>query len=257
MRLRPLLLPLLALGFSSCLPLLEPRVTVPKLTGTFRVLFIGNSHSYVEDLSGLVQAVARQAGNTELQTARVAFPDFALEDHATEGTALRALEGSDWEYVVMQQGPSALPESQAHLKFWSAWWKPHITAAKATPVLYQIWPSTARRFDAAGTLQSYRDAAAMVDGILAPAGDAFTAALTADPTIGVYSDDGMHASRRGAYVAALVIVGRLLDVDVEALPDQIPGSSEPAAVVQSLQAAAAAALARNVARPVSMMPSQP
>lgn len=249
-----LLLPLLAFGFSGCLPVLAPEPDVPKLTGTFRVLFVGNSHSYVQDLSGLVQALARQAGNTELKTARVAFPDYALEDHASEGTAMKALHGSDWEYVVMQQGPSALPESQTHLRFWTSWWHTHITAAKATPVLYQVWPSAARRFDAAGTLTSYSNAAAAVGGILAPAGDAFTAALTANASIGVYAGDGFHASSRGAYVAALVIVGRLLEIDVETLPDQIPGSSEPESVVRALQAAAALALERNPARPT--LPSE-
>jgi cell wall-associated NlpC family hydrolase len=244
-----LVLPLWVVGFSGCLPVFAPDPKVPKLTGTFRVLFVGNSHSYVQDLSGLVQSVARQAGNTELQTARVAFPDYALEDHANEGTVMRALRGSDWEYVVMQQGPSALPESQNHLRFWTTWWAPYITAANATPVLYQVWPSTARRFDAEGTLISYTNAAAAVGGILAPAGDAFTAAIAANASVGVYAGDGFHASSRGAYVAALVIVGRLLEIDVETLPDEIPGYAEPASVVQALQAAAATALNRNAVRP--------
>lgn len=250
MRRHTLLLPLLAAALSGCLPVFAPQTDAPRLTGTFRVLFVGNSHSYEQDLSGLVQQVARQAGNTELLTARVAFANFALEDHASEGTALRALQGSKWEYVVMQQGPSALLESQAHLRYWTQWWSPHISSAEATPVLYQVWPSAARRSDAAANLQSYTNAAAAVGGILAPAGDAFTAALAADPSIGVYSGDGMHASRRGAYLAALVIVGRLLEIDPETLPPTIPGSSEPESVVRALQRAASLALARNPARPL-------
>ncbi len=243
------LLPLVAVGFSACLGLVAPKPEVPRLTGNLRVLFVGNSHSYEQDLSGLVQLVARQAGNTELLTARVAFANYALEDHAYEGTAQKALEGSQWEYVVMQQGPSSLASSHSHLSYWSQWWHPRITAAQAMPVLYQIWPSAGRRGDAANALLSYSNAAALVGGLLAPAGDAFTAALEADGDIGVYAWDGMHASRRGAYLAALVIVGRILDVDVRTLPPVIPGSSEPEAIVRALQQAAATALARNPARP--------
>lgn len=249
MRPQQLLLPIVAVGFSGCLSFLEPRSDVPTLSGSLRVLFVGNSHSYEQDLSGLVRLVARQAGNTELSTARVAFPNFALEDHASDGSARKALEASDWEYVVMQQGPSSLPSSQAHLLQWSQWWLPHIAAAGATPVLYQVWPSAGRRGDAANALLSYTNAAAAIGGILAPAGDAFTAALEADSQVSVYATDGLHASRRGAYLAALVIVGRILEVDVESLPPTIPGASEPEEVVRSLQRAAALALARNPARP--------
>lgn len=249
MRPQQLLLSLVAVGFSGCLGLFEPKPAVPKLSGDLRVLFIGNSHSYEQNLSGMVQQVARQAGNTELVTARVAFPDYGLEDHAQEGTALKALKGSDWEYVVMQQGPSSLVASQANLLYWSQWWLPHISAAQATPVLYQVWPSVGRRGDSANALLSYTNAAAAVGGILAPAGDAFTAALDATGDIAVYSPDGLHASRRGAYVAALVIVGRILDVDVETLPPVIPGASESESVVRALQRAAATALERNPARP--------
>jgi hypothetical protein len=249
MRLLHSLLPFVAMGFSGCIGLVDPAPKVPQLSGTLRVLFVGNSHSYEQDLSGMVQAVARQAGNTNLLTARVAFANYALEDHAYEGTAVKALERSNWEYVVMQQGPSSLESSQQHLGYWSQWWQPRITAAQATPVLFQIWPSAGRRGDAANALLSYANAAALVGGILAPAGDAFTAALEADGSIGVYSPDGLHASRRGAYLAALVIVGRILELDVETLPPEIPGASESPDVVRALQRAAAAALARNPARP--------
>jgi hypothetical protein len=198
----------------------------------------------------MVQALARLAGNTELRTAKIAFPAFALEDHAYEGTALAALRGSDWEYVVMQQGTSAAPASQNHLRAWASWWYPHILQANAEPVMYQIWPDVTRRIDAAAALESYTGAAVAIEAILAPAGDGFTAALDSNATIGVYSSDGLHASRRGAYLAALTILGRLIEVNVESLPPVIPGSSEPETVVRELQRAAAIALARNPARPL-------
>jgi hypothetical protein len=250
MRIRQLLiLPLIVL--SGCLGLLSPDVEVPKLTGTFRVLFIGNSHTYENNVPAMVQAIARQWGNYELQTAKVAFPNFALEDHAYEGTALKALQGSDWEYVVLQQGTSAAPSSQEHLRGWSMWWAPHIAAANAEPVMYQIWPHVSRRFDAPAALSSYAGAAIAIDALLAPAGDGLTAALDSNADIRVYSGDGLHASRRGAYVAALTIVARLLPIDVELLPPEIPGSNDPELVVRELQRAAARALARNPARPAT------
>jgi hypothetical protein len=52
-------------------------------------------------------------------------------------------------------------------------------------------------------------------------------------------------------VAALTILARLIEVDVESLPPQIPGSSIDSTTVRALQRAAAVALARNAARPTA------
>jgi hypothetical protein len=238
-----------AVLLTSCIPNLGPNRTIPNVPGTKRVLFIGNSHTYEHDISGMVEKLARLAGDTELQTGRIAEPNWALEDHVTIGIALKALEERDWEFVVMQQGTSAAPASQDHLEFWSNFLEPYIRGAGAEPVMYQIWPHASQRDLAPAALQSYTRAAIAVEGLLAPAGDGFTAALEADPTVVVYAADGLHASKRGAYIAALTILARLIDVDVESLPPEIPGSSIDSTTVRALQRAAAVALARNPARP--------
>lgn len=112
--------------------------------GKTRVLFVGNSLTYVNDLPAMVEAVLRLAGDTSIATATIAFPDFALEDHWNEGSAGRALAQSRWEVVVMQQGPSSLPENQAHLATWAGRFGPAIRQAGAEPVLYMVWPSASR-----------------------------------------------------------------------------------------------------------------
>ncbi len=217
--------------------------------GGTRVLFIGNSLTYVNDLPAMVTAVARQAGDDDLVTAAVAFPDFSLEDHWNEGTARRALEQYRWEYVVMQQGPSSLPENQVYLATWSATFAPAIRAAGADPVLYMVWPASQRSADFPAVRQSYRNAAASVTGVFAPAGDAWTAAWEADPGLPLYGGDGFHPSVTGTYLAAIVILNRLTGVDPLTLPAAIPGASVSAATVRVLQQAARTALDRNPARP--------
>lgn len=213
------------------------------------VLFVGNSHTYINDVPRMVRRVAEQAGNFSIRADMVAFPDFSLQDHWYQGAARSALARYRWDYVVMQQGPSAQGENPLHLQHWSQEFEPLVRAAGGEPVLYQVWPSVGRRVDADEALSAYTNAAAVVEGILAPAGDAFTATLGVDPTAAVYSNDGLHASKIGSYLAALTIVARLLDIDPRTLPDVIPGSSTPASVVAFLQESAATALDRNAARP--------
>jgi hypothetical protein len=214
------------------------------------VLFIGNSHTYVNDLPVMLHKLARMTGDETLLFEAIAAADFALEDHWNTGPARDALTKYDWDFVVLQQGPSSRPANQLHLLSWTQQFAPLITAAGAEPVLYQIWPDIFNRDnDAANALLSYSNAAAAVDGLLAPAGDAFTAALDADATIGVYGADGLHASVRGSYLAALTILARINTLDPRTLVDSIPDSPTPAAVVHQLQDAAYTALQRNPARP--------
>lgn len=234
---------------SACLPTAPANQGIPSLVGNRRVLFIGNSHTYVNDLPGMLVSLARASGDTALRAAEVSFPNFGLEDHAAQGNAVKALSRSGWEFVVLQQGTSALPESQVNLIFWSEQFEPFVRAAGAEPVLYQIWPLASQRYNAEAALTSYHNAAVAVGGIFAPAGDAFTAALDSAPGIGVYAVDGLHASYRGTYLAALVILGRLNDVDPLSLPPTIPQFSEDTSIVRLLQRSAAIALGRNEAHP--------
>jgi hypothetical protein len=224
---------------------------IPRLVGSRRVLFIGNSHTYQNDLPGMLVALARASGDTALRAAAVAYPNFALQDHFLQEDATKALTRSNWEFVVLQQGTSALPESQVDLIFWAERFDPVIRAAGAEPVMYQIWPLASQRYNADASLTSYYNAAAAIGAIHAPAGDAFTAALDSAPGIGVYHFDGLHASHRGTYLAALVILTRLGGAEPLTLPPTIPGFAEDTAIVRLLQRAATEALSRTEARPTT------
>ena len=216
------------------------------------VLFIGNSHTDLHNVPALVEGLARLSGDTELRAHGIVGNNYALEDHWVDGRARDALTRYRWKYVVMQQGPSSLPDNQIHLRTWTQTFRPLITAAGAEPVLYQIWPSQARRMDADNALASYRNAAAAVDGLLAPVGDAFTLALEAQPPLPMYASDAFHASIHGAYVAALIIHARINESDPRILSPVIPGVGAGAVSesdIRRLQQVAYDALQRNPARP--------
>src|SRR5262245_65634527 len=78
--------------------------TGPASGRQIRVLFVGNSLTYFNDLPGMVSALARNSGDRITQTS-VAFPNFSLEDHWNDGRALEAISGSKWDLIVLQQGP--------------------------------------------------------------------------------------------------------------------------------------------------------
>lgn len=211
--------------------------------GTTRVLFVGNSLTYTNDLPQLVDAVARQAGVTTLRTAVLARPNYSLEEHWNEGTAPQWLRATPWQFVVLQQGPSALPESQQHLRSWTERFAPLIRDAGGTPVLLMVWPSQARLTDFPGVQQSYRSAAQAVNGLFAPGGDAWVAY----GDLGALYADGLHPTVFGSYLAALTVLERIAGVRPDQLPPTIPGVSADTTVVRALQAAAWTAIQRNTA----------
>jgi hypothetical protein len=218
-----------------------------------QVLFVGNSLTYQNDLPGLVEAIAETAGKgPTIDVRTVAFPDFSLEDHWNHGEALDVVDEGGWDVVVLQQGPSTLPENRANLVEWSGRFAERIRAAGGRPALYSIWPprSQANGFDL--VRDSYAEAAEAVDGILMPAGEAWRAAWEVDPNRPLYAGDGFHPSALGSVTAAYVIWQRLTGRSPVGLPPVIEGASiridlgpERAALLQQAAALANARFGRG------------
>jgi hypothetical protein len=172
------------------------------------ILFIGNSLTATNDLPGTVEAVGSRAG-AELRCTAVAKPGFSLEDHWNDGEARRAIARGVWSYVVLQQGPSALPESRVLLNEYARRFDGEIRRVGARPALLMVWPSLDRRGDFEAVSQSYAGAAALIGGDLLPAGDAWRAAWRRDVRLPLYGPDGFHPSPLGSKLAALVTVIQL------------------------------------------------
>jgi hypothetical protein len=196
------------LGWLVAIALLCSSGSEARQAAPTRVLFIGNSLTAANDLPGLVAALAQTAGD-RLECQSVTFGGYSLEDHWNQGDARRAIAQGGWSVVVLQQGPSALPESQRLLREYAARFARDIERIGARTALYMVWPSASRRFDFDGVSRSYANAAKAVGGILMPAGEAWRAAWRRDSKIALYSADGLHPTPAGSYLAALVIHQRL------------------------------------------------
>jgi hypothetical protein len=164
-----------------------------------------------------------------------------------DGDAPEVLASGRWDAVVLQQGPSALPESQVNLRTWARG-RRRAEAGRAA-ALYQVWPERYRIAVFPDVLASYRNAARASRSELFPAGDAWRAAWRRDPKLQLYGTDGFHPSRLGTYLAALVIYAGLVKASPIGLPRVVPMPngrySLPAARARLLQQAAAEALRRR------------
>ena len=170
-----------------------------------RILFSGNSLTESNDLPGIVTRLAMADGQPQPLTRMVAVGGFSLEDHWNQGDARRAIRAGPWDFVVLQQGPSALPESRQLLVAYARRFGDAITKAGARPAMYMVWPSLSRPSDFGGVSESYRAAAKAIGAVVLGAGEAWSLTLQRQRGLPLYSSDGLHPTFAGSYLAALVI----------------------------------------------------
>ncbi len=177
-------------------------------TAPLRVLLVGNSYLYSNDLP---RELIRQASHRQrrLDVTLLARPDHALSDHLRDGR-LQHLLGQRWDWVVLQQGPSALPASRDDLRASVQ----HIDRlVQATPstrlVLLSAWPQLRHAHMSPDAETSYRLAAQAVGACVAPAASAWRLAREQAPQTKLYQRDGMHPTRLGTQLTAMTLLDAL------------------------------------------------
>jgi hypothetical protein len=208
-----------------------------------RVLFVGNSLTAANDLPAEVSRLAA-AGGRRLEYGAVVYGGFNLEDHWNQGDARTALATGSFDVVVMQQGPSALPESQIDLQMWAKRWADEARAVGTRPALWTVWPESWRASALSDVILSYATAAEVAGAEIYPAGAGWLYAWQCRPTLGLYSRDGFHPSPVGTYAAALAVYGGLFKAPLRNSALAKPGVTTK--TTRLLQWAAARALGRKL-----------
>ena len=197
---------------------LVPPPTLPGAPAV-RVLFIGNSLTYAADLPAMVQGLARTAGR-DLVYEQHTPGGRRFADHVKDAGASALLARGGWDAVVLQEQSQwpALPDERVRSEVEPAALELAARARDASPaariLLYetpahrggdpQLGPESAtyegmqERID-----RTYRRLAALVDGTLVPAGEAWLLARREHPEIELYGD-AVHPGRAGAYLTACV-----------------------------------------------------
>jgi hypothetical protein len=179
-----------------------------------RVLFIGNSYTYVNDLPGTFARLAASGGRP-VETGMVAPGGAFLADEAASADVVAALAGTPWNAVVLQEQSQLPATPQADTQMIPAVVKlvDAIRAGGAIPYLLETWahrdgwPQAGQDY---GRMQAaidgaYARAAERSGSFLVPVGEAWQQALAAAPTIPLWQDDGSHPAPAGTYVAACVL----------------------------------------------------
>ena len=228
-----------------------PTESIP--AGGHHVLFVGNSLTYVNDLPHTVAAIAASAGDT-IHVATEAGPNLALIDHLNGATnAAQAIAQGGWEYVVLQQGPTPAGICRDSLVLWATMFDQRIRDVGGVPAVMMTWPAASGQAAFDEVRISFETAAAAVNGVFLPAGEAWRSAWREDPTLALYGPDGFHPSAMGTFLAALEIYEQITGRDVRTIPAlAFTGNAPlalPEATIRLFQRAAHDANTRFPARP--------
>lgn len=178
-------------------------------TATTKILFVGNSLTYSNDLPKLVYELTKSR-NREIFTKMIAKPNYALIDHLDLGSRVATeIRAKKYDYVVVQQGPSSQPESRTLLFEGGKRFSALCRASKTKLAFFMVWPSRTyyNTFDL--VIKNHTDVASEYNAILCPVGSAWKNYFDSTSDYSYYGPDEFHPSLAGSKEAARIITNAI------------------------------------------------
>jgi hypothetical protein len=183
--------------------------------GCTRVLFVGNSLTYVNDLPHTFAALAKSGGH-HVATGMLAPGGWRFVDHLGSANTDKTIGDHRWNYVVLQdQSQQAATNSTRVSEMYPSAAKlaSDVRISGAHPVLYLTFAWQAGWPDSG--LPNYQSMQDQVDEgystigkqlhvPVAPVGVAWNSIVNSQPGITLWQGDGVHPTVAGTYLAACV-----------------------------------------------------
>jgi hypothetical protein len=170
-----------------------------------RVLFIGNSYTYVNDLPWLTGRLASSGKKGRaLEAEMVAVGGATLKSHWEGGRALEAVRKGRWDFVVLQEQGTLPIEHPEVMHRYARLFDAEIKRAGARTVFYLTWARQGNEQAQAALTESYVSIAKELGAKLAPVGLVWQQVRRENPGLKLYSEDGRHPDPAGSYLAACV-----------------------------------------------------
>ncbi|MCH5222795.1 MAG: SGNH/GDSL hydrolase family protein [Muribaculaceae bacterium] len=194
-----------------------------------RILWIGNSFTFYNDVPKMVEDMARLNG-VPVSTTRILKGGESFKGHLQNPELIKQLEKGMWDYVVMQEFSSTPAYSTKYVAENIMPYAAEIDslAKKFSPevetIYYMTWGhknGNVRQTDYPldDTYESmqdristtYIDMAYENGGLVAPVGIAWKNVRTQYPEIELYIEDNFHPSLAGSYLAALTLMATMVN----------------------------------------------
>lgn len=168
----------------------------------YRILFIGNSHTYYNDLP-LVTADLFEAlcPGTRMVPVMIAHPGRLLEEHRWEPEVRFNVLHGQYDWVVLQQGAHPFPGLSTLMEDGAAL-AAQARQAGAEPIAYMTWSEARFPEKQADMTHAYLEFGKSRQVCVCPVGAVWDSVRRLNPDIPLYDEDGEHASPTGSFLAA-------------------------------------------------------
>ena len=167
------------------------------------ILFIGNSHTYRNDMPRLVKLRADEEGYN-CRVTMLAHPNWFLSQHADEPDVRFNILYGKYDYVVLQEHAHPFGPEESFLNAAIPLNK-MIREAGSTPVIYECWAEKDHPENQEHMNKVHQHVADEIGALLAPVGEYWWGYKESWPDLEMYADDGQHASPAGSDFAAKYI----------------------------------------------------
>src|SRR6266498_4253183 len=242
MRKRLLIFLLLIFVLSSCTSSYPCSVQDTSCT---RILFIGNSYTFVNDLPNTFAELAK-SGKHKVEVGMSAQGGWTLADHVKSTDTQNAIHSKKWAYVVLQE-QSQIPsvgQSRTYTMYPAArTLVKQVRAIGATPLFFLTWAHRDGWSEyGMKTYESmqyeinngYNGIAGELNVTVVPVGSVWMAAVRAHPELALWQEDGSHPTEEGVYLAACVFYATIFKESPLGLKYRASLSKEVATALQTI-----------------------
>jgi hypothetical protein len=212
-----------------------------------RILFIGNSYIYTNDLPGMFIKLV-SAGGHQVETGLAAQGGWTLAEHVNSTDTINQITSSKWDYIVLQEQSEipAIEQSRIASMYPAARVLVNqIKGAGAKPIFFLTWAHKAG-WPADG-FQDYQSMQFQIDigylGIaqelsvpVAPVGYAWLLAMGQNSQLDLWQADGSHPTEQGTYLTACVFYSVIFRQSPEGLTYLAGLKKETATYLQKIAA---------------------
>ena len=195
-----------------------------------RVLFIGNSYTYFNNLPRILEQLSTAAG-TPMETKMVAEGGATLHDHWEKGEALKAIRERSWNYVILQEqstlgtflvnGQDRIADPQ-YFHQYARLFDQEIKKSGAQTIFYLTWArKDAPERNQALLNYAYISIARELKDLIVPAGVVWQEVRHENPNLELYLPDRSHPTATGSYLVACELYATIYGKTPVGLPYQI------------------------------------
>ncbi|MBI3830320.1 MAG: SGNH/GDSL hydrolase family protein [Planctomycetes bacterium] len=206
---------------------------------TTRMLFIGNSYTFCNELPKMLEAlVADAAGRPALETQFSGEGGWTFEKHWEHGAAGKLLEQGGWSHVVLQEQTRRPYEDTPKFREFAMRFSELARKHGAKTVLYLTWAPEAEPDKQAPLNKAYGELARALGAELVPSGSAFERALIQTPGVDLFVEDRRHPSPAGSYLSACCFFSWLRGASPEGRTARVlpGGAALPGCTAEQVQA---------------------